>query len=116
MFNYKKLILVISDLLKLKEYRKLKANGYTDLNVDVLYREGNVKRIALAHNYELNGDIIPDPDMEVDVDHAMETVNAKTFQNIYTHSEVGEGDVGLQNELNEFLDTWLTNLIDQGHK
>lgn len=113
---YKKLIQVIPDLPRLKEYRKLKANGYMDLNVDVLVRAGNTMRIAIAHNYEMNGDIVPDPDMELEVDLKMETVDAKTVQNIYAYSEVEEGDVMMQKDLNEFLDLWLTNLIDQGHK
>ena len=113
---YKKLLRVIPDLLSIKEYRKLEAGGFMDLHVDILYKEGNKIRIAMAHNYIKNGDVCPDPDCELDVDIKAETVNMKTFQNIYIYSVVEDGDEKLQKELNEFLDLWLTNLIDQGHK
>jgi hypothetical protein len=61
-------------------------------------------RIAIAHNYTENGDVIPDPDMEVLVDFRDQTVNAKTYQNLYVYSVVEEDDNKLQEELNEFLD------------
>ena len=114
--RYQKLLRVIPDLLSIKEYRKLTSSGYMDLHVDILYREGNKMRIAIAHNYIQNGDVIGDPDSELEVDTKAETVDMKTFQNIYIYSVVEDGDEKLQNELNEFLDMWLDNLIDQGHK
>jgi hypothetical protein len=43
-----------------------------DLHVDILHKNGNVWRIALAHNYKAGGDVIPDPDMEVIVDFTRE--------------------------------------------
>jgi len=87
-----------------------------DLHVDILYWEGDTARIAIAHNYIQNGAVIPDPDMELLVDFKKQTVEAKTFQNIYAYSAVEDGNDALQDELNQFLAMWLNNLIEQGHK
>ena len=113
---FNQLLRVIPSLRTVNEYVKLKADGFMDLHVDILYREGDTARIAIAHNYIQNGDVIPDPDMELLVDFKNRTVEAKTFQNIYAYSEVEDGNDALQDELNEFLEIWLNNLIDQGHK
>jgi hypothetical protein len=86
-----------------------------DLHLDILYRANDTARIAIAHNYTENGDVIPDPDMELVVDFRKQTVNVKSYQNLYVYSQVKDGDQLLQRELNEFLDMWLDNLIEQGH-
>lgn len=113
---YKKLILVIPNLKALKQYTKLTADGYMDLHVDILSRGNDTTRIAIAHNYIQNGDVIPDPDMELLVNFKKQTVEAKTYQNMYIYSDVQDGDDALQVELNNFLDMWLDNLIEQGHQ
>jgi uncharacterized protein YqiB (DUF1249 family) len=113
---FNKLRRVIPNLRTVSEYVKLKADGFMDLHVDILYRKGDTARIAIAHNYIQYGDVIPDPDMELLVDFKNRTVEAKTFQNIYAYSGVEGGNDALQTELNEFLEMWLDNLIDQRHK
>ena len=113
---FNQLLRVIPNLRTVNEYVKLKADGFMDLHVDILYRKGDTARIAIAHNYIQNGDTISDPDMELLVDFKNQTVEAKTFQNIYAYSEVEDGNDALQDELNEFLEMWLNNLIEQGHK
>jgi uncharacterized protein YqiB (DUF1249 family) len=106
---------VIPDLRTSQQHVILKADGFMDLSVDILNRKGNTARISIAHNYIQNGHVTPDPDMELLVDFKNQTVQAKTFQNIYIYSEVENGDDALQSELNKFLEMWLNNLIDQGH-
>ena len=49
-----------------------------DLHLAILYRANDTARIAIAHNYIQNGDVIPDPDMELIVDFQHQTVNAKS--------------------------------------
>jgi len=113
---FNQLLRVIPNLRTVSEYVKLRSDGFMDLHVDILYRKGNTARIAISHNYIQNGDTISDPDMELLVDFKNQTVEANTFQNIYAYSEVEEGNDALQDELNEFLEMWLNNLIEQGHK
>jgi hypothetical protein len=45
------------------EYLKFKSSGLMDLNVDNLLNN----RIALAHNGMQNGDVMSDPDVEVQI-------------------------------------------------
>jgi uncharacterized protein YqiB (DUF1249 family) len=85
-----------------------------DLHVDILRKNGNVWRIALAHNYKSGDDVIPDPDMEVTVDFDNETAQAATYQDTYVYREAN--DEISEKEMNEFLILWLSNLIEQGHR
>jgi uncharacterized protein YqiB (DUF1249 family) len=85
-----------------------------DLHIDILNKNGNVRRIALAHNYKAGGDVIPDPDMEVLVDFDNQTAQAETYQDTYVFREAE--DQRSRQELNAFLLMWLGNLIEQGHK
>ena len=70
--------------------------------------------IALAHNYKAGGDVIPDPDMEINVDFDNETAQAETYQDTYVYREAT--DERSKKDLNEFLLMLLDNLIEQGHK
>jgi uncharacterized protein YqiB (DUF1249 family) len=111
---YTRLLQVIPNLRNIGSYAKLSASGFMDLHVDILHKNANVWRIALAHNYKSGGDVIPDPDMEVTVDFAAETAQAETYQDTYLYREAN--DERSEKELNEFLIMWLGNLIKQGHK
>jgi uncharacterized protein YqiB (DUF1249 family) len=117
---YTRLLQVVPNLRNIGSYAKLSASGFMDLHVDILHNNGNVWRISLAHNYKSDGDMIPDPDMEVRVNRKTETAEALTYQDIYQYQEVyaeeGSCNQSLQNSLNEFLLMWLNNLYEQGHK
>jgi uncharacterized protein YqiB (DUF1249 family) len=111
---YTRLLQVIPNLRIIGSYAKLSAPGFMDLHVDILSKNGNVWRIALAHNYKAGGDVIPDPDMEVTVDFAAGAAQAETYQDTYVYQEAN--DQKSRKDLNEFLVLWLGNLIEQGHR
>jgi uncharacterized protein YqiB (DUF1249 family) len=111
---YTRLLQVVPNLRSIGSYAGLSASGFMDLHVDILRKNGNVWRIALAHNYRAGGDVIPDPDMEVTVDFDNEAAKAETYQDTYGYREAT--DARSRKELNEFLLLWLGNLIEQGHK
>jgi uncharacterized protein YqiB (DUF1249 family) len=111
---YTRLLQVVPNLRNIGSYAKLSASGFMDLHVDILRKDGDVWRIALAHNYKSSGDVIPDPDMEVTVDFDNETAQAETYQDTYVYREAT--DERSKKELNEFLLMWLGNVIEQGHK
>ena len=111
---YARLLHVIPNLRNIGTYAKVSAPGFMDLHVDILNKNGGVWRIALAHNYNSGGDVIPDPDMEVMVDFAAETAQAETYQDTYVYRAAD--DERSRKELDEFLVLWLGNLIEQGHK
>ena len=101
--------------------------GMMDLNYDNLGTRkldlGNYVSydIALAHNYIQNGDVMADPDMEIRIYPEARYAEALTyqlnglgiFQQVYP--EPGKVYPKLKRELNQFLNQWLKNCIDQGH-
>ena len=118
---YKKLIQIIPDIATREEAgkSKLSSDALMDLNLDILSTQGNIIRIALSHYYKQNGDMIADPDMEIIINTQLLTANAMTYQDsmIFQSAEQDGGIYQkLVNSLNEFLDPWLQNCIDQGHK
>ena len=118
---YKKLIKIIPDIATRRSAGKSKisSDALMDLNLDILLKQKNIIRIALSHYYRQNGDMIADPDMEIIINTQLMTANAMTYQDsmIFQSAEYDGGiDQKLVNSLNEFLDQWLQNCIDQGHK
>ena len=111
---YNRLLHAIPNLRNIGSYAKLSASGFMDLHIDILNKNENVWRIALAHNYRAGGDVIPDPDIEITVDFVREIAQAETYQDTYVYREAT--DERSKKELNEFLVLWLDNLIEQGHK
>lgn len=102
---------------------ELHTPGMMDLCFDYLCEDGKGNLIiALAHNFEMNGDLVPDPDMEIRVMPDIKMAEAMSFQNQYIYQEVYETREGkefvrlkLKEDLNAFLDQWLSNCIAQGH-
>lgn len=118
---YQKLEKLLPELQegKLKS-RKLKAGGFMDLNVDVLFPEEDRVVIALSHYYRHDcGDMIADPDMEIAVMPKRKMAEALTYQDAFgyrrVYPEPGKVDIRAKKDLNEFLNTWLSNLLEQGH-
>jgi gas vesicle protein len=129
---YKKLLQVIPDLIKHLEEGttsgksvKDPKGGLMDLHFDYLGKDkkGNYL-IALSHYFKQNGDLVPDPDMQIRILPEMEVAEAMTYQDQFGHQEVypdqGDGkeyvNLRRKKELNKFLSQWLSNIIRQGHK
>ncbi len=96
---------------------ELHREGVKDLFFDYLHTDtdGN-PIISLAHRYEYNGQMIPDPDMEICLMPDSKQARAVSFQNIYVYEWVREGDSRIQVELDERLDRWLSSCLNLGHK
>ncbi|KKN48869.1 hypothetical protein LCGC14_0648420 [marine sediment metagenome] len=68
---YKELVKIINlDELIKKQYLKFTSNGFMDLHCDFVRKDekGSVI-ITLSHNYIQNGDVIPDPDMQIRINY-----------------------------------------------
>ena len=118
---YKKILQIIPDIATRRSAgkSKLPSDAMMDLNLDILSRNNHLIRIALSHYYKQNGDMIADPDMEIIVNTKLMTANAMTYQDsmIFQSAEQDGGiNQALVSELNVFLDQWLQNCIEQGHK
>ncbi|NJD54564.1 MAG: DUF1249 domain-containing protein [Candidatus Methanoperedens sp.] len=91
----------------------LKSKSFMDLVVE---RLGD-NHYSLTHYYELNGDLCPNPDMEVKIIPDQKIGEALSYQDQFGYRQVYERnkvDLKAKKELNAFLDFWLTNLINQG--
>ena len=120
--NYKKLLQLLPDLGTEKfESRQLKAEGFMDLNIDLLMCEKHRIVLALSHYYKHpSGDLIADPDMEVAVYPDRQVAEALSYQDMFgycvVYLEEGKVDLSAKKELNSFLGQWLSNLKAQGHR
>src|SRR5574337_1333585 len=92
---YRKLCSVIPNLPEhLKagtEYGKsaLNKTGLMDLSYDYILEEKPGEHlIALGHRYEQNGDLVPDPDMEIRVIPIKEIAEALSFNNAFLYQHV----------------------------
>lgn len=107
-------------------FRKLQAEGYMPLSIDRLGRsERGFIFFALAHNSVQNGDVMADPDMEVVfIPGDKPRLRALHYQNDYarvfrtTASMDHQQSLGepMQVSSDQFLELWLRNLLDQGHR
>lgn len=124
---YKALKSILGDLNALPGHKKLKAEGFMDLNMDRLFKGKNFSVIALSHYYKHpSGDMIPDPDMEIRVFPLTGEAEALTYQDSYGFRRVYDENESFviptktnekaKKELNEFLLFWLNNLRKQGFK
>ena len=102
-----------------QDYLKIESSGFMDLNIDKL----SENRIAMAHNYIQEGDVIPDPDMEVIINFEYQIVYPVTYQDSFGYREAYEFNIDgkaigvnekVKRELEEFFGQWLRNLKMQG--
>ena len=95
-------------------YLKLKSQPYMDLTIERIGPD----EISLTHYYEQNGDLVPDPDMQVRIDFQNETAEALTCQDWIcfraVYPEPGKVNLKLKKDLNFFLLQWLKGLKKQG--
>lgn len=118
---FAKLIRIAPDLEEIKNSAKSDVAGYMDLNLDVLERKCDYRRIALSHYWKHDsGDLIADPDMEIAVFFDLEMAEALTYQDTHlyevAYTRTGEPpDLVIHTRINVFLEEWLGNLANQGH-
>jgi hypothetical protein len=119
---YEKLERLVGDLAAVPEVRKSRVSGFMDLNLDRLSSDGGATVIALSHYYKHpSGDMIPDPDMQIRVMPNEKMAEALSYQDSYMYRTV-YGDDGrvvssaIKQELNDFLEQWLSNCLQQGHR
>ncbi|CAL7964420.1 hypothetical protein GAMM_90020 [Gammaproteobacteria bacterium] len=123
---YNKLISLIPNLEKMEVANSQisKANGFMDLHLDILsegiIEQRQVKVISLAHYYEQNGDLVPDPDMTIKIYSQYKIAEALTLQDYFGYQQVyptqDTVNSAVKVSLNSFLKTWLNNCIRQGHQ
>jgi hypothetical protein len=108
--------LEIIGVLSVTRYDMIKNDPLLPLFIDRLGPD----RYAIAHNREIDGLMVPDPDMEIKVDHAGKSAEPLTFQDAggrkVVYPEPGKVNLAVKNELVVFLDHWLTGLVNDGYR
>lgn len=94
-------------------YIKYGTPFFMDLNVENI----DDNRYAMSHNYELNGDLMADPDVEFSVDKDNRLLYPESYQqdNLQFYQRVDKDPVAAH-QLNEFMDEWLSNIQENQYK
>ena len=94
-------------------YIKYGTPYFMDLNVEII----DDNRYAMYHNYELNGDLMADPDVEFTVDKDNRLLYPESYQqdNLQFYQRVDKDPVAAH-QLNEFMDEWLNNIQENQYK
>ena len=101
-------------------YLKFEAGeGFMPLVIEKLTEDDEQIVISMTHYFKQNGDLIPDPDMEIRVKVKDKVAEALSFRDQYSYRQVYHGKmINLQTkrELNWFLQCWLKNIKAQGYQ
>ena len=94
-------------------YIKYGTPHFMDLNIEII----DDNRYAKSHNYELNGDLMADPDVEFTVDKDNRLLYPESYQqdNLQFYQRVDKDPVAAH-QLNEFMDEWLNNIQENQYK
>ena len=116
---FKKLETILGNLEELPEHASFQTCGFMDLNFDRLYGDKVSVTIAVSHYFRQNGDMVPDPDMEVRIYPGIKMAEALSYQDSFGYRQVypepGKVDLKAKKDLNDFLNVWLSNIIMQGY-
>jgi uncharacterized protein YqiB (DUF1249 family) len=97
-----------------RQYAVIEKPPYISLCIDKL----SDTVYALSQNPVVDGVVIADPDMEIRVVHQQAFAEPLCLQDRsgrrVVYPEVGRVDLRAKNDLAEYLDRWLTDLISQG--
>ncbi|MCQ8894506.1 MAG: hypothetical protein NQU46_07770 [Methanolinea sp.] len=101
-------------VLDVKQYAVIENPPYVPLCIDRLSPD----TFALSQNPVVEGLMVADPDIEVRVNFGEETAEPLAYQSgenrKVVYPSAGKVNLVVKNELSEFLDRWLTELISQG--
>jgi uncharacterized protein YqiB (DUF1249 family) len=117
---FHRLLDVIPDLLTIDDVGMSEVAGKLPLHVDVVSRTTNKLTITLGHSRAECGGIVIDPEMTVAVYLDRSMAEALTYRDAYMSNSVyspdkGHIDILAKRVLNDYLHTWLGNLIVAGH-
>ncbi len=108
--------LEIVGILSVTRYDIIKNDPLLPLYIDRLGPD----HYAIAHNHEVDDVLVPDPDMEIKVDHSQKTAEPLTFQDErgrkVVYPEPGKVNLAVKNELVVYLDQWLKSLVNDGYR
>jgi len=101
-------------VLDVKQYAVIENNPHIPLCIDRLSED----MFALSQNPIVDGVLVADPDIEIKIYPDQKRAEPLVYQDRSVRKIVyprpGVVDLGVKNDLMEFLDNWLTDLIQKG--
>ena len=121
--NYERLLKLVPELVTSSKEEwnqngefavQFESPGMMKLNIDLLMWENESFTIALSHYYRHeSGDMVPDPDMEIEINPKEKTARAISYQDIFGYRTVESAapdQEEISKELDNFLGHWLKNI------
>ena len=101
-------------VFSVNQYAVIEKPPYLSLCIDHLSSDV----YALSQNPVIDGVVVADPDMEIRVFHQKRTAEPLSFQDRsgrrVVYPEPGRVDLKAKNELADYLDRWLSDLLSRG--
>lgn len=101
-------------VFSVQQYTVIEKPPYVPLCIDHIGQD----IFALSQNPVVEGVVVPDPDMEIRISHQKRTAEPLVFQDRagkrVVYPEPGKVDLKAKNDLAEYLDRWLSDLLSQG--
>ncbi len=118
---YRKLLVLIPDLLTIDRSGRSTVKGLTTLNFNVIRRSPDRLKVSLSHYHkDASGNDIPDPDVAIavypdrHVAEAWEYIDANGLMSVYS-LDGGWVNISIKRYLNDFINNWLEDLITLGY-
>ncbi|WP_295996896.1 DUF1249 domain-containing protein [Rugamonas sp.] len=117
---FHRLLDVIPDLLTIDDVGISEVDGMLPLHFDVVSRGAAKLIIMLGHSCAESGGVVINPEMTVAVYLDRSMAEALTYRDTYMSNSVyspdrSHIDILAKRVLNDYLHTWLGNLIGAGH-
>jgi uncharacterized protein YqiB (DUF1249 family) len=117
---FHRLLDVIPDLLTTDDVGMSEVDGMLPLHFEVVSRTTTKLTIMLGHSRAKSGGVVIDPEMTVAVYLDRGRAEALTYRDAYMSNSVyspdkSHIDILAKRVLNDYLHTWLGNLIVAGH-
>jgi uncharacterized protein YqiB (DUF1249 family) len=117
---FHRLLDVIPDLLTIDDVAVSEVTRMLPLHFDIVSRTSTKLTITLGHSQTESGGVVIDPEMTVAVYLDRSMAEALTYRDAYMFnlvysSDKSHIDILAKRVLNDYLHTWLGNLIVAGH-
>lgn len=117
---FNRLLDVIPDLQSIDDVGLSEVKGMLPLHFDVVSRSPTKLIIMLGHSQTENGGVVINPEMTIAVYLDRSMAEALTYRDAYMSDSVyspdrSHIDILAKRALNDYLYTWLGNLIAAGH-
>lgn len=125
---FKQLYQLMPYLNEIENKTVIKNDKFQILEIEVLDSSADNLFLSLCNSFKhSSGDLIPDPHVTIHINKIDKVANVLSFENMYKFESVcpesnamndfqNKANKQLQLNLNEYLTSWLLNMINERHK